>query len=139
MVSKGRQVLRVRFRNFPEDIARLWFKELIFKATGEETLEVNSEDVHVDLEITGPYNNASDLYQTPFIKRVQRLGYITLTKGTHLSKPRLAAGIQPLKTAKKVFGLLEKMNAHRKVCGMHTFHLITIWLARELYIFHFGC
>ena len=94
-------MLRVRFRNFPEDIARLWFKELIFKATGEETLEVKSEDVQVDLEITGPYNNASDLYQTPFIKRVQRLGYITLTKGAHLSKPRLAAGIQPLKTAKK--------------------------------------
>lgn len=94
-------MIRIRFRNFPEDIAREWFRELIFRATGEEILELSDSSESVDMEITGPYNSASDLHQTPFLKRVQRLGYITLTKGAHLAQPRLAAGVQPLKTAKR--------------------------------------
>ena len=84
--KKGIRVLKVRFRNLPEDISRLWFEELIFKASNEEILVVKSQDELVDLEITGPDNNASDDYETPLSKRIQRLGFVALTKGSHLSK-----------------------------------------------------
>lgn len=94
-------MIRIRFRNFPEDIAREWFRELIFSATGEEILELSDSSEYVDMEITGPYNNSSDDYKTPLLKRIQRFAYITVTKGAHLSKRRLAAGVQPLKTARR--------------------------------------
>ena len=97
-------MVKIRFRNFQEDVddlGRLWFKELIELATNDKVEIVQSSKMEVDLEITGPYNSESDSFQTPFIKRLKRLAYITVSNGRHLAYKDLAAGIQPLKTAKK--------------------------------------
>jgi len=97
-------LIKIRFRNFAEedgDFGRLWFKELIELATSDKVEIVKSSRIEVDLEITGPYNADSDNFQTPFIKRLKRLAYITVSNGRHLAYKNLAAGIQPLKTAKK--------------------------------------
>lgn len=96
-------MLTVRFRNFPRDIARNWMIEIIELSTGNSVSIVEDSDIHikVDLEITGPYGGSSDDYSTPFLKRLLRFGYIKITKGHHLSKRYLSAGIQPSTTAKK--------------------------------------
>jgi hypothetical protein len=94
-------MLVIRFRNLPNDISRDWLCELTTLAS-QETLSV-TEDIKskVDLEFTGPYGGESDDYKTPFLKRLQRFGYIKITKGHHLSNPKLSAGLQPRKNATK--------------------------------------
>jgi hypothetical protein len=96
-------MLTLRFRNFPQDIARDWLVELIELSTGckVKIIQDFKTDLNVDLEITGPYGGKSDDYKTPFIKKIIRFGYIKITKGHHLSKRYLSAGIQPNKSAKK--------------------------------------
>lgn len=97
-------MIKIRFRNFQDDVddlGRLWFKELIEIVTSEKVQIVESVEQVVDLEITGPYNSDSDDFKTPFIKRLKRLAYITISNGHHLAYKDLAAGIQPLRTAKK--------------------------------------
>lgn len=94
-------MVTIRFRDFPDDIARFWIVELIELATGSKVSIKNEINLRVDLEITGPYGGASDDYKTPFIKRIKRFGYIKLSKGHHLSKRYLAAGKQPHETAAK--------------------------------------
>lgn len=96
-------MLTLRFRNFPKDIARNWLVELIELSADKKVkiIEDTNVDFKVDIEITGPYGGKSDDYSTPFIKRLVRFGYIKITKGHHLSKRYLSAGIQPTKNATK--------------------------------------
>jgi hypothetical protein len=96
-------MLTLRFRNFPKDIARNWLVEIIELASDSPVsiVEDSKIDNKVDLEITGPYGGDSDDYKTPFLKRLQRFGYIKVSKGHHLSNPRLSAGLQPRKSAAK--------------------------------------
>jgi hypothetical protein len=96
-------MLTLRFRDFPEDIARSWLIEIIEVATGNSVSVIadSSIDLKVDLEITGPYGGSSDEYKTPFLKKLIRFGYIKISKGHHLSKRYLSAGIQPSLSANK--------------------------------------
>lgn len=94
-------MLKIRFRNFPNDVSREWMSELTSLASGQSVTVIESYDEKVDLEFTGPYGGESDDYKTPFITKLRRMGYIKVTKGHHLSKPNLSAGIQPSKKARK--------------------------------------
>ena len=94
-------MLLIRFRDMPNDISRDWLLELTSLAVNDKIEVTNDYSVKVDLEFTGPYGGQSDDYKTPFLIKLKRLGYIKITKGHHLSKPNLSAGIQPLKTARK--------------------------------------
>ena len=91
----------IRFRNLPDDISRVWLTELTTLASRETVLVTENLKSPVDLEFTGPYGEKSDDYKTPVMKKLQRFGYIKITKGHHLSKPRLSSGIQPRKNAKR--------------------------------------
>lgn len=77
------------------------FKELVEIATLEKVEIVGPSSKFIDLEITGPYAPSSDEVKTPFIKKVLRGGFVTFTKGKHLSRRDLAVGVQPSKKAKK--------------------------------------
>ena len=77
------------------------FKELVEIATSEKVKIVSSDSKNIDLEITGPYSPNSDDISTPFVKRLVRSGYVTFTKGKHLSRRNLAVGVQPTKAAKR--------------------------------------
>jgi hypothetical protein len=77
------------------------FKELIEIATSEHVEIVEPNSTLIDLEITGPYTPLSDEIKTPLIKKVLRGGYVTFTKGKHLSRRDLAVGVQPSVNAKK--------------------------------------
>jgi len=92
---------RIRFRNFPNDVSREWMCELTLLASGQPIAVIDNPAEKVDLEFTGPYGGESDDYKTPFITKLKRMGYIKVTKGHHLSKPNLSAGIQPNKKANK--------------------------------------
>ena len=93
-------MIKIRFRDFPMDISREWMIELVSLASAQPVLVVEKPSEMVDLEFTGPYGGKSDDYTTPFITKLKRMGYIKVTKGHHLSKPKLSAGIQPSKKAK---------------------------------------
>lgn len=94
-------MIKLRFRNFPNDKSYGHFSELVELATGEKTIIVSDTKIKVDLEITGPYNGISDNFKTPFSTRLKRLGYIVFTNGKHLARRDLATGIKPRKSAKK--------------------------------------
>jgi hypothetical protein len=77
------------------------FKELVELATSEKVKIVKHGARFVDLEITGPYAPSSNEIKTPFVKKILRGGYVTFTKGRHLSRRDLAVGVQPSRNAKK--------------------------------------
>lgn len=77
------------------------FKELIEMATAENVEIVEPNSCLIDLEITGPYAPSLNEIKTPFVKKVMRGGYVTFTKGRHLSRRDLAVGVQPSNHAKK--------------------------------------
>ena len=91
----------IRFRNLPNDISRDWLLELIGMASYEPVSVTENIELNVDLEFTGPYFGESDDFKTPFLKRLQRFGYIKITKGHHLSNPKLSTGLQPRNNARK--------------------------------------
>lgn len=101
----GTKLIKLRFRNFPDEkVSQQLFEqlsEIVELATGDIVKISKNISDKVDLEITGPYNQNSDLYSTPLFKKLKRFGYIVFTNGKHLAKRELAAGIQPNKTAKK--------------------------------------
>jgi hypothetical protein len=94
-------MIRVRFRNFPGEKSYGHFIELVEMATGEKVKLCQNQSSKVELEITGPYGGDSDHYKTPFLKKIKRLGYVSVTNGQHLTKRNLATGIQPTKSAAK--------------------------------------
>ena len=94
-------MLIIRFRDLPLDISRDWLIELTTRASDDEVYVSHDPTQKVDIEFTGPYGGESDDYKTPFLKRLQRFGYIKVTKGRHLSNPKLSAGLQPRKSARK--------------------------------------
>ena len=94
-------MLLIRFRNLPNDISRDWLLELTALASKETVSVTDDIKLKVDLEFTGPYDGNSDNYTTPLLKRLQRFGYIKVTRGHHLSNPRLSTGLQPRKNAVK--------------------------------------
>ena len=77
------------------------FKEIVELATSEKVKIVKHGARFVDLEITGPYVPSSNEIKTPFVKKILRGGYVTFTKGRHLSRRDLAVGVQPSRNAKK--------------------------------------
>lgn len=93
-------MIRIRFRNLPRDVSREWLLEITMLAYKGEVSVTEDTNTSVDLEFTGPYGGQSDDYKTPFITRLKRLGYIKVTKGHHLSNPKLSAGLQPRKNAR---------------------------------------
>lgn len=111
------------------------FKELVEIATLEKVEIVGPSSKFIDLEITGPYAPSSDEVKTPFIKKVLRGGFVTFTKGKHLSRRDLAVGVQPSKKL-KIFGLQVKTFVPLKECGMDIFpmtlifHLIGLFISR---------
>lgn len=80
---------------------RQHFKELIEMATSEKVKLVTNNAKNIDLEITGPYMPSSNEINTPLFKKIVRAGFVTFTRGKHLSRKSLAVGIQPSKFAKK--------------------------------------
>jgi hypothetical protein len=94
-------MVKVRFRNFPDEKSCQQLTEIVELATGEIVNVSRNINEKVDLEITGPYNQNSDLYSTPLAKKIKRFGYVTFTNGKHLTKRDLATGIQPNKKAKR--------------------------------------
>jgi len=93
-------VIKIRFRDLPEDISRDWLKELVEISVSDEVIIIEDIRTYVDLEFTGPYGGDSDDFKTPVLKRIKRFGYIKLTKGHHLAKRSLSTGIQPSVRAK---------------------------------------
>ena len=97
----GGLLIKLRFRNFSDEKSCQQVAEIVELATGEIVKISRNISEQVDLEITGPYNQDSDLFSTPLAKKLKRFGYVVFTNGKHLTKRNLATGIQPNKTAKK--------------------------------------
>ncbi len=85
--------MKLRFRYYPDDESRLWWKCLLGKVF-EDSFEIVEDPLQrVDVSITGPYYPGTDHFVTPRTIRALRGAMAKSTKGRHVSARRLSTGV----------------------------------------------
>ncbi len=99
-MRRSKRSIYIRFRDFPKDESRVFFKRLLELACNANVQVQEDKQVNVDVEITGPYNSDSDAIKTPILKRVSRGIIAKASYGAHISLRNLSVGLSPNPKAK---------------------------------------